>query len=144
MLFRADLSEDDWAAIEAAVISWLEQYRKDGKTAYADVRPEDVMTALRYSDLDMVLVGGYLIVFGLGAPWYAPHRITLEELTVFRVGDKPRSFRVVPETLLRIAAAIPQCTAIVVGTSFTSDDRLRRVYQRFGFQVEAESLIRRI
>jgi hypothetical protein len=142
MLFRADFSEDDWAAIERAVRMWLAEYKAGDKRAYADVDPDYVMRALRHYDMHMVLVGGYLLVYDVGSPWYAPDRVTLEELTVFRVSETPRSFRVIPETLLRIAAAIPNCTGIVVGTSFTRDARLKRVYQRYGFAVEAEQLYR--
>ena len=144
MLFPADFTQEHWDAIRKAVNLWLDTYKAGEKTAYSDVNPEDVMTALQSGDMHMVLVGGYLLVYDLGSPWYAPHKVLLEELTVFRVDEKPRSFRVIPETLIRMAAAIPQCTGIVVGTSFVSDARLRRVYQRYGFQVEAESLIRRI
>jgi hypothetical protein len=107
------------------------------------VRTEDVIAALKADeDALILLIGGYLLVADVNPLWCKPDKVFLSERTVFRVDEQPRDFRVVPQTLLHIAASIPNCAGISVGTSFTRDNRLRRVYERYGFEVEAESLFR--
>lgn len=141
LLSRDDFDEDLWNAIEHSAFLWCLGYEQSGKAAYKGVRIHDVMHALRTGDFHVVYVKGYVLVFNVGSPWYAPERLILEEMTVFRVGDKPADFRVVPQTLLHLARVL-NCHGVVVGTSFTNDPRLRRVYERYGFKVEAEALIR--
>lgn len=140
MKLRDDFTASEWDAIDRALRNQLAIYDTGTKSAYSEVDPDEVMTALRGPSMGLVIVGGYMIAFAIGAPWYAPRKVLLEECFVLRISEQPGSFRVVPETLLRLAKATPDCVGVVVGTSFASDDRLRRVYQRYGFQVEAEAL----
>lgn len=143
-MYRADFTEDTWAAIREAIDKWLAWYRDGPKSCYSDVDADYVYRVLRDGHINVVLVGGYLLVYDVGTPWYSPDLVMLEELTVFRVDPKPASFRVIPQALLQIAAGIPNCTRVVVGTSYVRDHRLRRVYERYGFKVEAEALYRSI
>lgn len=139
-MWARDFTTEQWIEIRTQ----LERAKMAGKKDWlANLDVRFTVDQLRHENIPAVIVDGYLIAFQLGAPWYSPKAVYLNECLVLRLGDRAGNFRVVPETLLRLARGIPQCVGICVGTALTRDDRLARVYQRFGFQPEAQSLFRR-
>lgn len=93
-------------------------------------------------EMEAFRVGPYAVLYSIATPWYNPREIFLQEHLVIRVGAVG-SFRCVPEALIQRAQELG-CGHIVVGDALTIDDRLARVYNRYGFQVEAQSMIRRV
>lgn len=143
MLFPDDYTAQDWADIERSVHATAREVQTGIKAWVRFIDPHHVFRQIREQLVESVIVEGYLIVFGLGEAWYSPDAVFLSELMVMRIRDRPGRFRVVPETLLRLARSIPNCAGIQVGTAL-SDARLTRVYQRYGFEHEADSLFRRV
>lgn len=93
-------------------------------------------------EMEAYRVGPYAVLYSIGTPWYNPAEVYLQEHLVIRVGGVG-SFRLVPESLIQRAKELG-CGHIVVGDALTVDNRLARVYNRYGFTVEAQSMIRRV
>lgn len=145
MLWAANFSVENWWGVEKAIRKAADDAKSSGsKEWFSFIDPEHVIAAIESGEVDAVLVEGYLIVMSMGCAWYNKDKVFLEELLVLRVSERPGNFRVVPDTLVQIACAIPNCAGICVGTALTQDDRLFRVYQRLGFKPQAKSLFRRI
>ncbi|APU00308.1 hypothetical protein HOR55_gp21 [Ralstonia phage RS-PII-1] len=144
MLFPADYTTQDWADIERSVHTTAREVQTGRKAWVRYIDPHHVFRQIREQVVESVIVEGYLIVFCLSGSWFSPDSVFLGELMVMRIRDTPGSFRVVPETLLRIARSIPNCAGIQVGTALARDGRLARVYKRYGFEHEADSLFRSI
>lgn len=144
MLWAAEWGVPAWHAVRDALVAAVRKAQESGaKDWFSFADADHAVRQIQAGAVQAVLVDGYCIVFNLGTPWYSPTAVVLNEYLVLRVSDRPGNFRVVPETLARIARSIPQCVGICVGTALTQDDRLTRVYQRFGFKPEANSLFRR-
>jgi len=116
---------------------------ESGKQWIARASLEATLDAILTGQVSSVVVGGYLIVYDVGGEWHSPDASILMELLVLRLDSGPGNFRVVPRALIALAEHL-ECTAILVGTAAASDDRLTRVYRRFGFRVEAIALYKEI
>lgn len=86
---------------------------------------------------------GYAIVYNIGAPWYNPKTRFLNECLVVRLEPGPGRLDDVVECL-EFLARETGCQGITVGNALTTDDRLRRFYERRGFKLEANSLFKEI
>lgn len=143
MLFPGEYTDTDWSAIERAVHATTSKVQSDGKAWVRHIDAHHVYRQIREQQVESVIHEGYLVVFGVGVPWYSPTARFLEELMVMRLDPKPGVFRVVVETLLKLADLVG-CVGVAAGTALSSDDRLLRVYKRYGFRVEASSLFKRL
>lgn len=84
------------------------------------------------------IVGGYLVVYEVGTPWYSNASI-LSELLIVRVG-RGGTIKGVAQFLRKRAKALG-ADFIAVGTAFAkSDPALSRLYQAQGFTPEAITL----
>ncbi|MHA6903321.1 hypothetical protein ACJBUE_20905 (plasmid) [Ralstonia syzygii subsp. celebesensis] len=117
--------------------------QSEGKAWVRSIDPHHVYRQIRERQVESVISEGYLVVFAVGVPWYSPAARFLEELMVMRLDPQPGRFRVVVQTLLKLAARA-SCDGVAAGTALTADARLRRVYERFGFRAEADSLFKSI
>ncbi|WP_236673986.1 hypothetical protein [Ralstonia syzygii] len=143
MLFPAEYTDTDWSAIERAVHETASKVQSEGKAWVRSIDPHHVYRQIRERQVESVISEGYLVVFAVGVPWYSPAARFLEELMVMRLDPQPGRFRVVVQTLLKLAARA-SCDGVAAGTALTADARLRRVYERFGFRAEADSLFKSI
>ncbi len=143
MLFPGDYTDTDWSAIERAVHATASKVQSEGKAWVRHIDAHHVYRQIRERQVESVIHDGYLVAFGVGVPWYSPTVRFLEELMVMRIDPKPGRFRVVVETLLKLAD-MAGCAGVAAGTALSLDDRLLRVYKRYGFRVEASSLFKRL
>lgn len=143
MLYPDDYSPEQWQAIIGRVFSEAEVIKKRGKQWTQLIDPAHVADSLLKRTVASVLVSGYLVCYGVGTPWYNPNVRALEEMLVLRVPESPGRFTDAIKAL-RALAVENQCDVIVAGSALPSDDRLVRVYERYGFRREATTLIQRI
>ncbi|MGA4005350.1 hypothetical protein ACI2US_03150 [Ralstonia nicotianae] len=143
MLFPGDYTEQDWSAIERAVHSTASKVQREGKAWVRHIDSHHVYRQIRERLVESVIHDGYLVVYAVGVPWYSPTARFLEELMVMRLDPRPGTFRVVVQTLLKLAA-LASCEGVTAGTALTADNRLRRVYERYGFRAEADALFKRL
>ncbi|WP_247537416.1 hypothetical protein [Ralstonia pseudosolanacearum] len=141
MLFPGDYTDQDWSAIERAVHATASKVQREGKTWVRHIDAHHVYRQIRERLVESVIHDGYLVVYGIGVPWYSAATRFLEELMVMRLDPKPGTFRVVVQTLLKLAA-LSSCEGVAAGTALTADNRLRRVYERYGFRAEADALFK--
>lgn len=130
-----------WSAVERALNRAKDSALAAGKAWPRMADAAHVAQALQAGRHKWVAYQGYLIVFDVGSPWYAPDALVLQEMLVLRYEDGPGNFRHVI-AMLQALAEENGCVGISAGTALTTDPRLTRVYQRLGFQVEAQSLFR--
>lgn len=120
----------------------IEQLRQSSvKAMYKHLDLEAAISNL-YEFNHAYIVGGYLVVYEIGTPWYSKE-LFLHELLVLRL-YRQGDFRVVPTFLAseaREAGAVVACA----GTALALSDRaLASLYHRSGFKTEALSLTKEI
>ncbi|KAG0163970.1 hypothetical protein DFQ30_010697 [Apophysomyces sp. BC1015] len=70
------------------------------------------------------VVAGYLVVFGIGVPWYSPEHKVFEERLVLAISEHPGSFRRVVKAMETVAVA-NGCTGVAPPAASLSAARLQ-------------------
>lgn len=132
---RKPTTPQDWYAVDCTLQRIAA--RAKGKAMHKIVCPDTAYHHLRASD-NVWFVGGYLVYFEVGTPWYSDRQI-LSELLIVRVGPGGTLRGVA--LFLREQARAAGAALVAVGTTFSRSDRaLARLYQAEGFTPEAITL----
>lgn len=144
LLQEREWSTKQWDELNDAMVRVASAAKQSqAKGWFKHIRVEDCMASIdgklvRASRID----DDFVIVYGVGAPWYNWSFKALEEMLVIRL-RKGSNYRKVLSALT-ILAEQHECKSIVVGDALTLDDRLARVYERAGFRRESSQFIKEI
>ncbi len=128
-------SDDDWEIVATALDDL--KTTSGRKVMHKHLNPAKAFRQMRASG-NVWFVDGYLVYYGVTAPWYSDVTI-LHELLVVRVGQGG-TLRGVTQ-FLQHRANITGAQIVAVGTALSRSDRaLSRLYQAEGFTPEAITL----
>jgi hypothetical protein len=133
-------SQDDWAAIDAALDRQFAAMQDSPKKWFGTVSRRKVGEVLRSGAFELLLVNGYLLGMSVDAPWWSEGDKVLYEQILLKVDPAASNIRPVIRTLIQCARVVG-AAGVAVGTALNPSDRkLARIYERFGFRTAAHSL----
>lgn len=137
------LTAEDLALVEAVFQEREHTHgEKLGRLWYTMTDVPTIMQAIRTGEVQSRIVGGYLVCFSVGRPWYSKDAIVSEELVLNLYGGM--NFDAVTE-FLEIEAEAHGAAYVSTGTALATHPRaLIRLYERRGYVQQSTELLKAV